>query len=77
MLRLRTSSGAEFPIPPQVRFIELCDLDGQVAAVVYSDDRGGMHIHQAGEPEFNRYMRLFPSLKASKVFAPGSEVLPI
>lgn len=59
MLRLRKITGETAELLPDFRFIELCSVDGKLAAVVWQDDAGTMHLAKQGDPELTRYSALF------------------
>ena len=58
MLRLRDTKGVAHQVPDQVRFVELCDMDGVVARVFYVDDLGVHKILEPGTKEAQRYSQL-------------------
>lgn len=55
MLRLRTTTGALVPLPKESHFIEICDLDGKLARVVYEDATGRIRDIDSSHPDFARY----------------------
>lgn len=59
MIRLRGTNGETAPLRPEFRFIELCSEDGLLAAVVWQDNLGAIHVARQGDPEFSRYSALF------------------
>jgi hypothetical protein len=58
--------GRVIPLPENCKFVEVCDLDGNLGQVVYSDTQGFIRILGPGEPESERYAKLF-GLKWSRV----------
>jgi hypothetical protein len=58
VIRLRTTKGAVVVLPEDTRFVELCDMDGQVAQVFYRDAQGVFKVVGANSPEAERYARL-------------------
>jgi hypothetical protein len=58
VIRLRSTAGKVETLPDDTRFIELCDMDGQVARVFYRDGSGAYRVLEAGSPEAERYARM-------------------
>lgn len=63
MLRIRDTSGATSEIHEKFRFIEVCDIAGKIAVLIYRDDAGAVKLVEAGTPEAQRYQNLFRSQK--------------
>jgi hypothetical protein len=59
MLRIRDTSGQTAEIQEQFRFVEICDLRGDVAILLYRDDAGTIKMVRAGDPEAVRYAQMF------------------
>ena len=59
MIRLRKINGETANLLPEFRFVELCSDDGMLAAVVWQDDLGVMHMAKHGDAEIARYSALF------------------
>ena len=57
MIRLRSKTG-ETEEAPQ-KFVEVTDLDGNIAVLVYTDAQGGVHLVHADDPEAVEYKKLF------------------
>lgn len=55
MLRLRTTTGAVVPLPKDAHFIEICDLGGKLARLVYEDSSGRIRDIDSAHPDFVRY----------------------
>lgn len=58
MLRLRSKEGIVTEIQ-DLQFVEICDQDGGVARVLYQDANGIIRGFQSGEPDADRYAKLF------------------
>lgn len=41
------------------RFVEICDLDGNIGAVVFMDDKGTVRLVGPSDPEAARYAKIF------------------
>jgi hypothetical protein len=59
MLRLRNIDGSVRELDDGERFIEICSVDGKIAAVFYQDDAGVIHQLSAKDAEARRYSELF------------------
>jgi len=59
MLRTRSTDGTTTVLPETVRFVEICDADGQVARLIYRDEQGGIQSLGAGDPVAARYAQTF------------------
>ena len=59
MIRLRKITGETNVLPSEFKFVELCSEDGLVAAVVWQDDIGMIHMARDGDRELQRYSALF------------------
>lgn len=62
MIRIRRVDGKTLEIP-DAGFVEICDLEGNVAKVTYADDQGQMHEITSSDPEATQYRQLFPDVK--------------
>lgn len=71
MIRVRTLQKEIVELPPGAQFLELTDLDGNLAAVAYTGNNGAMHFYQAGDPEFLEYARMMKIEKVVKVLDIG------
>lgn len=58
-VRLRTVHGTPQDLPDDIRFVELHDASGGLAALVYVEDSGFVKICEAGTPQLQRYARMF------------------
>jgi hypothetical protein len=63
MLRIRDTSGATEEVREEFRFLEVCDFNGRIAALVYRDDAGTVKLVEAGTAEAERYKQLFKAQK--------------
>ncbi len=68
MIRLRRKDGTTLELP-DMAFVEICDLEGNVAQVSYQDNEGGMHVVNGNDPEAEQYKRMFPDVVFSKIVA--------
>lgn len=59
MIRIREADGRVMVVDESYRFVEICDMDGRVARVLYFDAYGVLHDVEAGSPEAERYRRAF------------------
>ena len=59
MLRIRATDGKLVDIDTTYRFVELCDLEGRVAKLFYTDSMGVVHESDANSPEALRYQKAF------------------
>jgi hypothetical protein len=59
MIRLRNTDGTTIELPDSGRFVEITDVVGDVAVVLYQDDDGIVHAVRASDPEAARYTRMF------------------
>lgn len=59
MIQLRTASGEIVPLPANAMFVEVCDTEGGIAAVLYHDTADGMIAIRAGTPHAARYSRRY------------------
>lgn len=59
MLRVRTTTGSVIKLTDKARFVEICDVGGKVAAIVFSNGYGVIKILMPGDEEFVRYIRTF------------------
>lgn len=41
------------------RFVEICDLDGNVGAVVFMDDKGTIKLIKPTDPDALRYSKMY------------------
>lgn len=57
-LQIRSTDGKVTPMPAH-RFIEVCDVEGRIAVLVYQDDHGAIHLLQQGDPAAARYAGMF------------------
>lgn len=67
MIRVRTIGKEIIELPPGAHFLELTDLEGNLAAVSYVGNDGSVHFYQSGDPEFLEYARMMNIEKVVKV----------
>ena len=72
MIRLRDKQGNTIP-GDNVGFIEVCDVDGNVACAVYPDSYGFVHVITAQSKESARYSQIF-KVKFSKIVNISPEI---
>lgn len=63
MLRIRDTNGAASEIHEKFRFVEVCDISGKIAVLIFVDDAGAVKMVEAGTPEATRYQNLFRGQK--------------
>lgn len=62
MIRLRTAEGKRLRISEDVPYIEICDADGNLGALVIQFDNGAeVKIVTPGDSTFDNYVRAFKS----------------
>lgn len=66
MLKLRDVSGKVWELPKNVAFVEVCDDQGAVCAVVHRLAPNRVAIYSPGDENFNRYLAKYKE-DASKV----------
>jgi hypothetical protein len=59
MIRLRDNKGREIKSHVPINFIEICDLDGQVAYAIYYDKDKMIHVTTAYSKEAENYAKVF------------------
>lgn len=67
MLRIRTTEGKAYRLHDNARFVEICDNNGNVAAVVFLRDDGSITICRVGEEEFENYISAFKIAKSKLI----------
>lgn len=67
MIKLRTTAGKSYRLAPDVRFVEICDKNGGVAAVVFVRDDGSITLYRSGEEEFENYIKAYKAVKAKLI----------
>jgi hypothetical protein len=72
MIRLRDKQGNVIP-GDNVGFIEVCDVDGNVACATYPDTHGFVHVITAQSKESDRYSQIF-KVKFSKIVNISPEI---
>ena len=69
MIRLRHNNGTVTEVH-ETHFVEICDLEGRVAAVAYLDPAGVTHVNQAdstGMPMLRKYAETFKDVQLAPV----------
>jgi hypothetical protein len=74
MIRLRDTLGKVIESPENLGFIEVCDLDGNVACAIYPDSQKFTHIVVHNSKEAARYASIF-KVKFSKILELPKEIL--
>lgn len=69
MIRIRTEDGQLLDIPPTGKFVEITDLEGNLAAVSYVGVDGSVHLYTLEDPQFDKYCRLMKINNPVKVLA--------
>lgn len=59
MIRIRSIDGSVRTLDQTQRFVEICDLDGKVARLLYVDDTGAIHLCDANDDVAKNYARIF------------------
>lgn len=59
MIRLRDKDGKILDISTIIGFVEVCDIDGNVACAVYPDSEKLIHIITSKSQEAGRYSKIF------------------
>jgi hypothetical protein len=72
MIRLRDKLGNELPVDT-MGFVEVCDIDGNVACAVYPDSHGFVHVITSQSKEAARYAQIF-KVKFSKIVNISPEI---
>lgn len=65
MIRVRTTDGKLYSMKDSARFIEICDEDGNIGAVVITGD-DSVRVLSVGDEAFRKYLDSF-KLKKSLV----------
>ncbi len=66
MIRLRDSEGRIITSHIPINFIEICDLDGQVAYAIYYDKEKLIHVTTSKSKEAENYAQVF-NVKFSEI----------
>ena len=77
MIRIRHSENKDViakELTQAYRFVEICDLDGNIGAVVFMDDKGTIRLLRPGEADAERYAKMF-GVKFSKLVVIPQEKL--
>lgn len=69
MIKFRNKAGEYIAMPEGLGFVEVCDLDGNIACAVYPDSNNFIHIVTHTSKEAKRYSDIF-----SVKFSPMVEV---
>lgn len=59
MIRVRTTDGKAYKMNPAARFVEICDEEGKIAAVVFQKDNGEVRVVSTEDKEFYRYVKSY------------------
>lgn len=69
MIRIRHTENRDVlstELAQAYRFVEICDLDGNIGALVFMDDRGTIRLVGPDDPEARRYEKMY-GVKFSKL----------
>lgn len=72
MIRIRTVDGKAFKMSDAARFVEICDDNGGLAAVVFQNDNGAVRVVSVEDKEFYRYMKSY-GLKPASIYTHEDE----
>lgn len=61
LIKLRTKTGKRLKVSEDVSFIEICDMDGRLGALVHIFPSGEIKVCTPGDDSFDRYARFFGS----------------
>lgn len=67
MIRVRTAEGKAYKMADSARFVEICDSEGRVAAIVFQNNNGAVRVVSTEDKEFYRYIKSY-GLKPSEVY---------
>jgi hypothetical protein len=67
MIRIRNTAGELQELDESQRFVEICNVEGRVAAVVYADNIGVVKVVKASDHEFGRYKQMFGVKGVNKI----------
>ena len=70
MIKLRTEGGKAKELPPEYKFIEICDNDGGLGRLIYTDE-GIIKELNAGDELFEKYVKLFGLTKTKFIRIPS------
>lgn len=73
MIRLRDKHGNEIPENKDLGFVEVCDLNGNVACAVFADSHGFIHVITQKSKESQRYSQIF-KVKFSSIIDISPEI---
>lgn len=72
MIKLRNKKGEYIDLPENLGFVEVCDLDGNVACAIYPDSNNFIHIVTHTSKEAKRYSDIFAMKFSTMVEVPNS-----
>lgn len=74
-IKVRLKSGKLYNVK-EAAFVEICNDENDLAALVYATDDGIVHICKDGDPEFSTYLRSYKmkGLRMVKVKVPEVRV---
>lgn len=68
MIKLRNAEGKCFSVAKlDMKFVEICDQEGNIAALVYMPDNTSVSLVQPGDIEFERYIRRYKLTKTNVI----------
>ena len=64
MIRLRETRGKVAELQEAFKFVEVCDLDGNIAMLIYTDSNGAVQIIRATDTKkADQYCAMYPGAK--------------
>lgn len=59
MLKLRTKTNKRFKVAEDVSFIEICDKEGNLGALISINEDGSIEVNLPGERTYENYVQSF------------------
>jgi hypothetical protein len=75
MLWIRNKGGVATPLPEDAAFLEMRDLQGNVAAVFFIANDGGVHMVKGTDHQAARYAKLFNVKFVDLVTVPEDQII--
>jgi hypothetical protein len=67
MVRLRDSSGKVKPLPDNVVFVEICDVEGNLHCVILINNKHHIEVLKEGDSKFEMYAEKFKLNKTREI----------
>lgn len=67
MIRLRTKTNKRFKVTEDVNFIEICDNNGSLGAVIHITPEGRISVALPGDVTYENYANAFNSERATLI----------